>query len=353
VEELLRITDLDVTFQRAYRTPRSSAGLQEEQGPIRSRPSPAGAAHALRGIDLTLASGEVQALVGESGSGKTVTATCIMGLLPVPPGRINRGSILFQGGELLALSEAERRRIRGRRIAMIFQEPGKYLNPALRNGEQIVEMLVLHLGLERPEAERRALELLERVGLPGGRRVLRGYPHELSGGMKQRLMIAMAVSCSPKLLIADEPTTALDVTLQKQILKLLLGLRQATGMAVLFISHDLGVVHEIAERVSVIYAGRIVEAAGRRELFERPLHPYTRLLLASIPEAGKRGRPLRAIPGSVPDAEHVPAGCSFHPRCPLAESICREEPPDRREYGDGSGPHAAECRLVGKQWPPS
>ncbi len=362
MEELLRITDLDVTFRRASGAAPACAAVGEEPGHAPSGPSPLasgraggwhGEAHPLRGVELALSSGEVHALVGESGSGKTVTATCVMGLLPVPPGRINRGSILLQGEELLTLGEARRRRIRGRRIAMIFQEPGKYLNPALRNGEQIAEMLVLHLGLERAEAERRALELLERVGLPGGRRVLRGYPHELSGGMKQRLMIAMAVSCSPQLLIADEPTTALDVTLQKQILELLLGLRQADGMAVLFISHDLGVVHEIAQRISVIYAGRIVEVADKGELFERPLHPYTRLLLASIPDAGKRGTPLRAIPGSVPDAEHVPSGCSFHPRCPLAEAICREQPPARREYGDGSGPHAAECHFIGKPWPPS
>jgi oligopeptide/dipeptide ABC transporter ATP-binding protein len=355
MEELLRIRDLEVSFWRASRAPTRQAleSPGAEASFTRLEPSPAGGvARAVRGIELSLSRGEVHGLVGESGSGKTVTATCILGLLPIPPARVDRGQILFAGRDLLAADEAERRRLRGRNMAMIFQEPGKYLNPALRNGEQIVEMLVLHLGLERSEADRRALELLARVGLPGGRRVLRGYPHELSGGMKQRLMIAMAVSCSPQLLIADEPTTALDVTLQKQILRLLLTLRESTGMAVLFISHDLRIVHEVSERISVIYAGRIVESAAKNELFQRPLHPYTRLLLASIPDAGKRGRPLRVIPGSVPDAEHVPAGCAFHPRCPLAEQVCREALPARRDYGNGAG-HSAECHLVGKKWPDS
>jgi oligopeptide/dipeptide ABC transporter ATP-binding protein len=368
VEELLRIRDLEVSFQRGRLSPETQPGLgrqgpsapaQENSGkqpglPLQGpSPAAAGVARALRGIDLALAPGEVHGLVGESGSGKTVTATCVLGLLPMPPARINRGQILFEDRDLLAVSETERRRLRGRKMAMIFQEPGKYLNPALRNGEQIVEMLMLHLGLERPEADRRALELLARVGLPGGRRVLRGYPHELSGGMKQRLMIAMAVSCSPQLLIADEPTTALDVTLQKQILRLLLALRESTGMAVLFISHDLRIVREISGRISVIYAGRIVESAVTSELFERPLHPYTRLLLASIPDAAKRGTPLRVIPGGVPDAEHVPAGCAFHPRCPLAEEMCGEVLPGKREYGNGAGPHTAECHLIGKKWPDS
>jgi oligopeptide/dipeptide ABC transporter ATP-binding protein len=286
----------------------------------------------LRGVNLEVARGEVHSLVGESGSGKTLTATCVLGLLPVPPARIEGGSILFQGRELLGLAEGELRRLRGRRIGMVFQEPSKYLNPAMRVGEQIVEALVLHLGLGRPDALARAGELLELVGLPGGRKVLRRYPHELSGGMRQRVMIAMAVSCDPALLIADEPTTALDVTLQRQILRLLLELRERLGMTVLFVSHDLAVVRGISERISVIYCGKVVESGSRENIFTRPLHPYTQALLASVPEASRRGTALRAIPGTVPDASHVPAGCAFHPRCPLAVDRCREEIPELLDY---------------------
>jgi oligopeptide/dipeptide ABC transporter ATP-binding protein len=296
----------------------------------------------LRGVNLEVTPGEVHSLVGESGSGKTLTATSVLGLLPVPPARIEAGSIRFQGRELLGLPEAERRRIRGRRIGMVFQEPSKYLNPSMRVGEQIVEALILHLGLGRGDALVRAAELLELVGLPGGRKVLRRYPHELSGGMRQRVMIAMAVSCEPVLLIADEPTTALDVTLQQQILRLLLELRERLGMAVLFVSHDLAVVHGISERISVIYCGKIVESGSRETVFGRPLHPYTQALLASVPEASRRGKRLRAIPGTVPDSGHVPAGCAFHPRCPLAVEKCRVEVPALLDY---AGAKAAEGGL--------
>ncbi len=309
-----------------------------------------GAAHALRGIDLVMDTGQIHGLVGESGSGKTVTSTCIIGLLPMPPGRINRGSMVFKGRELLGLSEAERRRLRGTEIAMVFQEPARYLNPALRIGEQIVEMLVLHLGLEKAQAVERALELVDLVGLPGGRKILRSYPHELSGGMKQRAMIAMAVSCNPSLLIADEPTTALDVTLQQQILGLIQSLKQRFKMGILFVSHDLAVVHEIADRISVIYAGRIVESAAKELLFAQPLHPYTRLLLLSIPDASKRGTRLKTIPGKVPDAEHIPAGCAFHPRCPLAEEICRRQDPPTVDYSSDGDRHTAACHMIGKKW---
>ena len=309
----------------------------------------------LRGVDLTVESSQMHSLVGESGSGKTLTATCVMGLLPVPPARIDGGSVRFQGRELLGLPEPERRRLRGRRIGMVFQEPSKYLNPAMRVSEQIAEALTLHLGMSRPAALRRAGELLELVGLPGGRSVLRKYPHELSGGMKQRVMIAMAIACDPSLLIADEPTTALDVTLQRQILRLLLELQERLSMAVLFVSHDLAVVHDISERVSVIYAGRIVESGSREEVFARPLHPYTRALLASIPEASKRGARLQAIPGTVPDASHVPPGCAFHPRCPLAAEECWIQMPELLEYGvkagrdaGSEGSHTAACLRIGK-----
>jgi oligopeptide transport system ATP-binding protein len=307
-------------------------------------------ARALRGIDLFMDSGEIHGLVGESGSGKTVTSTCIIGLLPVPPGKVNGGSMIFKGREILNLSEAQRRRLRGREIAMVFQEPARYLNPALRVGEQITEMLVLHLGLDKQQAAEKALELIDLVGIKGGRNTLRRYPHEFSGGMKQRAMIAMAISCNPSLLIADEPTTALDVTLQQQILKLIQSLKQRFSMGILFISHDLAVVHEIADRISVIYAGRIVESTTKERLFKEPLHPYTRLLLLSIPDAGKRGTRLKAIPGTVPDAEHIPSGCSFHPRCPLAEEICRHQDPNTVNYGKNGETHTAACHMIGKKW---
>ena len=315
-------------------------------------------AHALRGIDLSIATGEIRGLVGESGSGKTVTSTCIMGLLPMPPAHITAGEVLFKGRNLLVLSAEERRRVRGREIAMVFQEPSRYLNPAFRIGMQITEMLGLHLGMRKAEAFVRATELARLVGLGGKRKVLASYPHQLSGGMKQRAMIAMAICCNPSLLIADEPTTALDVTLQLQILRLILRLRESFGMGILFISHDLRLVRIVADSVSVIYAGRIIESAPREELFRSPLHPYTRLLLLSIPTARNRGARLRAIPGRVPDAQAVPAGCAFHPRCPLAEELCARVMPESREHGQGhaagghaTGGHAIACHFVEKKWP--
>jgi oligopeptide/dipeptide ABC transporter ATP-binding protein len=322
--QLIEVNDLDVSFEQA-----------------------GGIARVLRGIDLSLTSGETHALVGESGSGKTVTSMCIMGLLPVPPGSINRGTINFQGRNLLILSETEKRTVRGKEIGMIFQDPSKYLNPAFKIGEQITESLILHLQMDRKKAIEQALEFLRLVGLRKSRRILRSYPHELSGGMKQRAMIAMAICCQPALLIADEPTTALDATLQLQILKLIQKLKVTFSMGILFISHDLGLVREISDRISVIYAGKIVESAPSERLFENPLHPYTRLLLLSIPDAARRGVRLKAIPGTVPDAEHIPSGCSFHPRCPLAEEGCRQEIPPVVEYGDG---HKTACYLIGKEW---
>jgi oligopeptide/dipeptide ABC transporter ATP-binding protein len=322
-EQLLSIRHLDVGFTQ-----------------------PRGVARALRGIDLDLWPGETQALVGESGSGKTVTSMCIMGLLPMPPARIRRGEIRFLGRNLLELDESSRRKLRGKDIGMVFQEPGKYLNPAFTVGEQVIEALTLHLGMDRKAAEDKALDFFHLVGLGRSRRILKSYPHELSGGMKQRAMIAMAICCHPALLIADEPTTALDVTLQLQILRLITRLKEALSMGVLFISHDLGVVRDIADRVSVIYAGKIVESASKAEFFAKPIHPYSQLLLMSIPDVAKRGTRLRAIPGTVPDAEHVPAGCSFHPRCPLAEAVCSESIPPTEEYGSG---HRAACFFVNKK----
>lgn len=323
-KHLLDIHDLDVSFN-------------QEQG----------LAHALRGIDLTLSFGETHALVGESGSGKTVTSMAVMGLLSTPPGKINRGQILFQGQNLLLLSETEKRRMRGKKMGMIFQEPAKYLNPAYRIGEQITETLILHLQLDRKKATAQALDFLDLVGLGKNKRVLNAYPHELSGGMKQRVMIAMAICCNPALLIADEPTTALDVTLQLQILRLIHSLKAKFSMGILFISHDLGVVKEVSDIISVIYAGKIVESATKNQLFKSPRHPYTRLLLLSIPDATKRGTRLKAIPGTVPDAEHIPSGCSFHPRCPLAEDRCRHDIPQNVALEDR---HVAACHFIDKKW---
>jgi oligopeptide/dipeptide ABC transporter ATP-binding protein len=321
---LLTIKDLDVSFE------------QER-----------GIARALRGVNLCLSSGEAHALVGESGSGKTVTSMCIMGLLPIPPACLNSGEILFQGKNLVPLPESEKRRVRGKGVGMIFQEPAKYLNPAYKIGQQITETLITHFRTDRKAATEQALEFLHLVGLGKNRHVLNSYPHELSGGMKQRAMIAMAICCHPALLIADEPTTALDVTLQLQILRLIHRLKIKFNMGILFISHDLGVVNEIANKISVIYAGKIVESTTKNRLFEDPLHPYTKLLLLSIPDAAKRGSRLKAIPGSVPDAEHIPAGCSFHERCPLAEDICKTDNPDLVDYGSN---HLAACHFIGKKW---
>lgn len=299
--------------------------------------------HALRGINLTVKEGEIHALVGESGSGKSVTSTAIMGLLPSPPARINSGEIILGGTDILSLDEKERRTIRGQKIAMVFQEPSKYLNPTLKIGEQITEVLKLHLGMDKEKAENRALEILDMVGLGRGKRILKSYPHELSGGMKQRAMIAIAISCNPSFLIADEPTTALDVTLQLQILKLILNLREKLSMGILFISHDLRVVHDISDRVSVIYAGKIVETAPKADLYSQPVHPYSNLLLQSIPDADKRGSRLITIAGKVPDAENIPPGCAFHPRCPYAMDICREKDPEMKPCGEN---HLAACHLT-------
>jgi oligopeptide transport system ATP-binding protein len=326
-EPLLDVRGLAVSFQRDRDSPVSRA---------------------LRGVDLSVTASEIHGLVGESGCGKTVTSTAVMGLLPAPPARIEGGSIVFDGRDLLGLSPEERRKVRGRQVAMVFQEPARYLNPSLRVGGQITEMLRLHLGMSRREATARAEELAGLVGLGGARRVLRAYPHELSGGMKQRAMIAIAISCNPRLLIADEPTTALDVTLQMQILRLIVRLRETFRMGILFISHDLRLVRTVADRVTVMYAGRAVETASARGLYQGALHPYTRLLLASIPAAQKRGTSLRVIPGRVPDAQAIPAGCAFHPRCPIAEERCRVEMPECREQAAG---HAAACHFVGKPWP--
>jgi peptide/nickel transport system ATP-binding protein/oligopeptide transport system ATP-binding protein len=286
-----------------------------------------GVVRAVDGVSFEIHAGETLAVVGESGSGKSVTSLSILRLIPSPPGRIVSGSIRFKGRELTALPEREMRRIRGGEISMIFQEPMTSLNPVYTCGEQILEAVVLHEGLSRRAARQRAIEMLARVGIPAPEQRVDEYPHQMSGGMRQRVMIAMALACKPAILIADEPTTALDVTIQAQILELLKELQRDLGMAVLLITHDLGVVAETADRVAVMYAGQLVESCDVRAAFARSLHPYTAGLIASLPRLGEKQETLRVIPGTVPDPSRFPAGCRFHPRCPVVEERCtRLEP---------------------------
>jgi oligopeptide/dipeptide ABC transporter ATP-binding protein len=294
-----------------------------------------GIVRAVDGVSLELRAGETLAVVGESGSGKSVTALSILRLLPQPQGRIAGGEIRFRGRDLLTLSAEEMRRVRGREISMIFQEPMTSLNPVFSCGDQIAEVLELHERLPRHAARARAVELLQLVGIAGPAQRAREYPHQLSGGMRQRVMIAMALACRPAILIADEPTTALDVTIQAQILELLQRLRRELGMAVLFITHDLGVVAETADRMAVLYAGQVVEYGDVVPLFAAPAHPYTAGLLASLPRPGERRERLRVIPGGVPDPADFPGGCRFHPRCPIVQERCRHEAPVFETRPDG------------------
>jgi oligopeptide/dipeptide ABC transporter ATP-binding protein len=296
---------------------------------------------AVRGASLRIDAGETVALVGESGCGKTVTALAVLRLLD-PSGRIVSGEIRFRGRELGALDGEAVRALRGREVGMVFQEPMTSLNPVFRVGDQIAEVLELHRGLDRAAARRAAVDLLARVHMPDPARRAAQYPHELSGGMKQRAMIAMAIACEPALLVADEPTTALDVTIQAQILDLLRELRRESAMAVLLITHDLGVVAEFAERVCVMYAGEIVEEAPVRELFRAPAHPYTRALLRALPHPGRRER-LQAIEGTVPSPRELPRGCAFSTRCPEALARCTDEPPPAFAAAPG---HPARCWLL-------
>ena len=295
----------------------------------------------VEGVSFDLAPGEILGVVGESGSGKSVTALSIMRLIP-SPGRVT-GRIDFAGQDLMALPEARMREIRGRDIAMIFQEPMTSLNPVFTCGDQVMEALVHHRGLDRAGARAEALKLLKLVEIPSAERRLDDYPHQLSGGMRQRVMIAMALACRPKLLLADEPTTALDATIQAQILDLLRGLQRELGMAVVLITHDLGVVSEVAHRVLVMYAGRVVETSPAAEVFARPLHPYTEGLLASIPRLEGPIERLDAIPGQVPAPDAMPAGCRFAPRCRYAEPACAASPPPLAPRGEG---RAAACIRV-------
>lgn len=287
--------------------------------------------YAVDGMDLDVRRGEVVAVVGESGSGKSVTSLSVMGLVPNPPGRIVEGEILFNGEDLLKKSKRQMQDIRGDRISMIFQEPMTSLNPVYSIGKQIMETLIRHKKMNGKQAADRAREMLEWVGIPAAEERLRAYPHQLSGGMRQRVMIAMALACEPELLIADEPTTALDVTIEAQILDLMLKLKQRVNTAILLITHDMGVVADIAESVVVMYCGRVVEKGPVQEIFENPLHPYTQGLLQSIPRMEEKKERLFMIPGMVPNPLKMPPGCAFSTRCRECMDICRQYAPPLKQ----------------------
>jgi oligopeptide/dipeptide ABC transporter ATP-binding protein len=317
MESALEIKDLTVSF--------SSEGRKVE---------------VVSGVSLSIPQGRVVGVVGESGCGKTVTALSVMRLIPEPPGRIEGGEIIFDGRDLLHLSDRDMRSIRGNRISMIFQEPISSLNPVFTVGDQVGESLRTHLNITRKEEKERVIALLKLVGIPAPESRIKNYPHELSGGMSQRVMIAMALACSPEVLIADEPTTALDVTIQAGILELIDDLRVKLGMAVLLITHDLGIIAEVADTVYVMYAGKVVEHAVTRELFKHPKHPYTVGLLNSIPDLRRSKERLDAIPGVVPSPGSFPPGCRFQDRCPLVIDKCRSEEPPLAEHAAG---HYSAC----------
>jgi dipeptide transport system ATP-binding protein len=290
--------------------------------------------HAVEGVSLTLEEGEVLGIVGESGSGKSVTMMALMGLI-ADPGRVRAKTLRFAGHDLLGISDKERRRLVGKDMAMIFQEPTTSLNPCFTIGFQLVEALRLHSPLDKASAKRRAIELLEQVGIPAAHTRLNEYPHQMSGGMNQRVMIAMAISCNPRLLIADEPTTALDVTIQAQILDLLRNLQRERGMALVLITHNMGVVSEMAQRVAVMYAGQVMEERPVAQLFSDPQHPYTEALLSALPERGPAGLRLATIPGVVPGVFDRPAGCLFAPRCAYATAHSLAVRPELKPWLDG------------------
>jgi oligopeptide transport system ATP-binding protein len=296
-----------------------------------------GVAKAVNGVTYGVDAGETLAVLGESGSGKSVTAQAVMGILDIPPGRITGGEILFQGRDLLKLKEEERRRIRGAEMAMIFQDALSSLNPVLSVGDQLGEMFVVHRGMSRKDARTKAVELMDRVRIPAARERVRDYPHQFSGGMRQRIMIAMAMALEPALIIADEPTTALDVTVQAQVMELLAELRREYHMGLILITHDLGVVADVADRIAVMYAGRIVESAPVHDIYKAPAHPYTRGLLESIPRLDQKGQELYAIKGLPPNLMDIPPGCAFHPRCPMARDVCRTDVPPLYEVDEDRG----------------
>lgn len=298
------------------------------------------------GVDIELREGTTLGIVGESGSGKSVTALSVMGLLMGTTGKVAEGEILFEGRDLTKLDDEERRKMRGEKISMIFQEPMTSLNPVMKIGDQITECILMHNNISKQEAWDKAVEMLKLTGVPRVERMMKEYPFQLSGGQRQRVMIAMALVCKPKILIADEPTTALDVTIQAQILDLMENLKQKTGTSILFITHDLGVVAEVCDDVVVMYSGRVVEKGDVRSIFASPSHPYTKGLLASIPKLGECAEELESIPGNVPNPKYMPQGCKFAPRCSCAFDKCREEEPGFYDVGGG---HMSRCWLCEKK----
>ncbi len=300
-------------------------------------------ARAVDGVSFEVRPEETVCIVGESGCGKTVSALSILRLNAAPPAEIAGGRIMFDGQSLLKLDEESMRKIRGNHIAMVFQEPLTSLNPVFTIGDQISEAVSIHENIGTEALHQRCVQLLKNVGLPFPEQRLKDYPHQLSGGQRQRVMIAMALACAPRLIIADEPTTALDVTVQAQILQLFKSIQKKRSMSLLYITHDLGVVANIADRVYVMYAGAIVEQGNTAQIFRHACHPYTQGLLASLPSRLKRGKKLYSIPGAVPNPAFKPQGCSFHPRCPYTEPVCREEFPEMCNYGDG---HLARCPVL-------
>lgn len=306
----------------------------------------AGIVKAVDGVNLEINKGETLGVVGESGSGKSITAMSIMRLIPVPPGKIVSGEVIFSGKDLIKATESEMMKIRGNEIAMIFQDPMTSLNPVLTVGEQIMEAIILHQKTGRSEAKKKAIEMLKKVGIPEAESRVKNYPHQFSGGMRQRVMIAMALSCNPKLLIADEPTTALDVTIQAQILDLMNNLKKDFGTAIMMITHDLGVVAELCQKVLVMYAGNTVEYTNAEALFAAPKHPYTWGLLGSLPKLDEsRKQRLEPIEGQPPDLRRLPQGCNFAPRCKHKKPICEQQKPSLQEIEPG---HFVSCFLYGE-----
>ncbi|MFF8278750.1 ABC transporter ATP-binding protein [Streptomyces lateritius] len=304
-----------------------------------------GVAKAVNGVDYSVDEGETLAVLGESGSGKSVTAQAVMGILDMPPGKITGGEILFQGQDLLKLREEERRKVRGAKMAMIFQDALSSLNPVISVGDQLGEMFQVHRGMSRKDSRAKAVELMDRVRIPAAKERVGQYPHQFSGGMRQRIMIAMALALEPELIIADEPTTALDVTVQAQVMDLLAELQSELHMGLILITHDLGVVADVADKIAVMYAGRIVEHAPVHEIYEAPAHPYTKGLLQSIPRLDQKGSQLYAIKGLPPNLLAIPPGCAFNPRCPLAQDRCRTDVPPLYEVTESPVPRRSACHY--------
>ncbi|MFJ9406037.1 ABC transporter ATP-binding protein [Streptomyces sp. NPDC101393] len=301
-----------------------------------------GIVKAVNGVNYNVSAGETLAVLGESGSGKSVTAQAVMGILDMPPAKIPQGEIRFRGRDMLTMSSEERRGLRGAKIAMIFQDALSSLNPVLSVGYQLGEMFRVHQGMSKKAAKAKSIELMDRVKIPAAKSRVGDYPHQFSGGMRQRIMIAMALALEPDLIIADEPTTALDVTVQAQVMDLLADLQREYNMGLILITHDLGVVADVADKIAVMYAGRIVETAPVHDLYKNPAHPYTRGLLESIPRLDQKGQELYAIKGLPPNLLHVPQGCAFNPRCPLAQDVCRTDTPPLHRVAEG---RASACHF--------